>query len=82
MLNIDELILIYIILNYQINKRVTRVISCYTITNWVMFGYVIFNSFIIRIVFGLVNIPTLLNIVYFEIKGTFTNSIYMINYRL
>ena len=66
MLNINEIIIIYIILNYQINKRVTRVISCYMITNWVMFEYVIFNSFIIRIVFGFVNIPTLLNIVYFD----------------
>ena len=55
MLNIDELIQIYIILNYQINKRVTRVISCYTITNRVMFEFVIFDMFIIRVIFGLVN---------------------------
>ena len=45
----------YIILNYQINKRVTRVVSCYPITNWVVFEFVIFNLFIIRVMFGLVN---------------------------
>ena len=34
-LNKDELIIIYIILKYQINKRVIRVILCYLITNWI-----------------------------------------------
>ena len=33
--NIDGLIIIYIILNYQINKRVIRVTSFYLIINWV-----------------------------------------------
>ena len=41
MLNIDELIIIYIILNNQINKQVIE--------------YVIFDSFIIRVVFGSAN---------------------------
>ena len=47
MLNIDELIIIYIILNYQINKRVIRVVSCYPITNC--------DPFIICVVFVLAN---------------------------
>ena len=55
MLNIDELIIIYIILNYQINKQVTRVLSCYMITNWVVFEFIIYDSFINCIVFGLMN---------------------------
>ena len=56
MLNIDELIITYIILNYQINKRATRVVLCYMITNRVVFEYVISDPFIICVVFGLVNI--------------------------
>ena len=54
-LNIDELIIIYIILNYQINKRVIRIVLCYPIINWVIFEFVIFDLFIIRAVFELVN---------------------------
>ena len=48
MLNI-KLIMIYIILDYQINKHVIRVISCYPILNWIMFEFVIFNLFIISV---------------------------------
>ena len=55
MLNIDELIINYINLNDQINKRVMRVVSCYQITNWVVFKFVNFNTIIIHIVFRLVN---------------------------
>ena len=55
MLNIDELIIIYIILNYQINKRVTCVVLCYSITNWVVFEFVISDPFIIHVVFELAN---------------------------
>ena len=56
MLNInDELIIIYIISNYQINKQVTRVVLCYPVTNWVMFKFFIFNPFIIHVVFGSTN---------------------------
>ena len=54
-LNIDESIIIYIILNYQISKWVMRVVSCYTNTNWVIFEFVIFDLLIIRVVFGLAN---------------------------
>ena len=54
-LNKDGLIIIYIILNYQINKWVIRVILCYPITNWVVFEFVIFDPFIIRDVFGMLN---------------------------
>ena len=50
-LNIDELIIIYIILNYQINKQVTCVISCYPITNWVLFEFINYDLFIICVVF-------------------------------
>ena len=56
MLNINELIINYIILNYQINKRVTHVESCYLVLNWVMFKFVISNPFIIHVIFGLMNI--------------------------
>ena len=45
----------YIILNYQINKRVIRVVSCSPVTTWVVFEFVIFDLFIFRVVFGLVN---------------------------
>ena len=55
MLNIVELNIVYIILNYKINKRVTRVILCYLITKRVVFEFVIFNLFIIRVMFGLMN---------------------------
>ena len=54
-LNIDEYIIIYIILNYHINKWVIHVVSCYPITNWVVFEFIIFDSFIICIVFELTN---------------------------
>ena len=54
-LNIEELIIIYIILNYQINKLVIRVLSCYTFINWIVFEFVIFNLFIIRVVLELTN---------------------------
>ena len=47
MLNIDELIIIYIILNYQINKRVIRIVSCYPIIHWIVFEFVIVGSFVI-----------------------------------
>ena len=53
MLNIDELIIINIILNYQINRPVTYIVSCYTITNWVTFEFVIIDMLIIHIVFEL-----------------------------
>ena len=50
MLDINELIIIYIILNYQINKWVIRVVLCYQVINWVVFEFFISNLFIIRIV--------------------------------
>ena len=50
MLNIDEIVIIYIILNYKIKKRVTCVLSCYTIINWVVFEFVIFDLFFIHVV--------------------------------
>ena len=53
-LNKNELIIIYLILNCQINKQVIRVILCYPITNWVVFEFVIFDQFIIFVVFGMV----------------------------
>ena len=40
-LKIDALIVIYINLNDQINKRVIRVVSCYSINNRVVFEFVI-----------------------------------------
>ena len=55
MLNIDGLIIIHIILNDQINKQVIRVVSYYSITNRVMFEFVIFYPIIIRVTFGLAN---------------------------
>ena len=36
-LNIDGLIIININLNDQINKQVIRVVSYYSITNWIVF---------------------------------------------
>ena len=54
-LNMDELIIIYIILNYQIIKRVTCIISCYQITNWVVFEFFIFDQLIIHVVFEMTN---------------------------
>ena len=50
-LNINELIILYIILNYQINKRVTLIASCYSNTNGVVLKFVIYNSFIIHVMF-------------------------------
>ena len=55
MLNIDKLVIIIITLNYQINKRVTLVESCYTVTNWIVFEFIISDPFIIRVVFKLAN---------------------------
>ena len=46
-LNIDELNIIYIILNYKINKHVTRIVSCYLITKWVVFAFFISESIVI-----------------------------------
>ena len=43
-LNIDELIVIRTNLNDQINKRIIRVVSCYPITNWVVFEFVILTQ--------------------------------------
>ena len=55
-LNIEEFIIIYIILNYQINNMVIRVLSYYTFINWIMFQFVIFDLFIsIRVLFRLTN---------------------------
>ena len=48
MLNIDELILIHILLNDQINKRVIHDISCYLIINRVVFEFVNFDKFKLR----------------------------------
>ena len=55
MLNIEEFIIIYIILNYQINDQVTRVLSCYSIINRIMFEFVIYDQFIIHVMFELTN---------------------------
>ena len=56
MLNIDELVINYINLNDQINKQVICVVSCYSITNWVVFEFVSFDIIIIRIMLRLANI--------------------------
>ena len=56
MLNIDELIIVYNILNHQINKMVIRIVLCYPITNLAKFEFVYFDSFIICVVFRLANI--------------------------
>ena len=55
MLNFDEFIIIYIILNYKINKQVTHVISSFTIINWIMFEFVISDLFIMHVMFDLTN---------------------------
>ena len=47
--------MIYFILNYQINKQVTRVILCYLIINGIVFEFIIFYLFIIRVMFKLTN---------------------------
>ena len=54
-LNIDGLIIIHINLNDQINILVIRVVSCYPITNWVVFEFDNFDTIIIRVMFGLGN---------------------------
>ena len=54
MLNTYGLFIIYINLNDQINKRFIYV-SCYLITNRVVFEFVNFNTIIIRVVFRLTN---------------------------
>ena len=41
----------YIILNYQITKRVMCVVLCYSITNWIVNKFFIFDPFIINVVF-------------------------------
>ena len=56
MLNINELVINYINLNDQINKQIICVLSCYPITNLVMFEFINFDIIIIRIRFGLTNI--------------------------
>ena len=50
-LNVDELVVNYINLNDQINKRVIRVVSCFSMTNWVVFEFVNFDVIIIGVVF-------------------------------
>ena len=52
MLTIDWLIVIYINLNDQINKRVIRAVLCYPITIMAICN---FDTIIIRVVFGLAN---------------------------
>ena len=52
MLNIDRLIIIHIILNGQINKRVIRVVLCYPVTHRVEFEFVIFDPIIIVLCSG------------------------------
>ena len=56
LLNIDGLIINYINLNDQINQWVMYVMSCYPITNRVVFEFVNFDMIIIRVVFELTNI--------------------------
>ena len=53
MLNIDELIIIYIILKYQINKQVIRIVLC--LPNKIVFEFFIFDPYLIRVVIGLAN---------------------------
>ena len=55
MLIIDVLIIIHSILNDKINKRIICVMLCYLIINWVMFKFVIFDQFIVHIMFKLMN---------------------------
>ena len=55
MLNIDELIILYIILNYQITKRVMHVVSCYLITNLIVFLFFIFIHLLFVSYFELTN---------------------------
>ena len=50
-LNIDGLVINHINLNKQINKRVMCVVSRYLITNWVLFGFINFDTIIIHVVF-------------------------------
>ena len=54
-LNIDGLVINYINLNDKINKWVMCVMSCNSITNWIVFEFVNFDTIIICVVFGLVN---------------------------
>ena len=60
MLNIDGLIIIHININDQINNGLYM--SCYPITNWVVFEFVNFDTVIIRVVFGLTSIVEYLSI--------------------
>ena len=55
MLNIGGLVINYIYLNDQINKQVICGVSCYLITNWVIFKFINFDTIIIRVIFGLTN---------------------------
>ena len=48
MLNINGLILIHVILNDQINKRVIYDMLCYLIINRVVFEFVNFDKFKLR----------------------------------
>ena len=56
MLNIDGLIINYINLNNQINKQVLCIVSCYLITNLIVFEFINFDTIIIRVMFVLTNI--------------------------
>ena len=56
MLSIDELIIIYINLNNQINKRVIHIVSYYSFINWIVFKLINFDTIIIRVVFELTSV--------------------------
>ena len=49
MLSIDELIIIYINLNNQINKRVIHIVSYYSFINWIVFKLINFDTIIIEL---------------------------------
>ena len=55
MLNINELIMMKINLNYQITKRVMHVVSCYLITNLIVFLFFIFIHLLFVSYFELTN---------------------------
>ena len=62
MLNIDELIINYINLNDQINKRVRLIVSCYLITNLIIFEFINFDTIIIGIMFRLTYLKRLIQL--------------------
>ena len=62
MLNIDELIINYINLNDQINKRVRLIVSCCSITNLIIFEFINFDTIIIRIMFKLTYLKRLIQL--------------------